>query len=97
MQCGKTSPILYLLYINEPTVADDMMLVALPSTGINAMLDIGNSYSKKWRYEYNASKCSVVVFNELAQHKETRCFKLGDNTINETMDYTQLGIICDPL
>ena len=57
-QGGKSSPILYLLYINElintlegseyglcmynvkltsPTVADDMMLVALPSTGINAM------------------------------------------------------------
>ena len=96
VQCGKTSPILYLLYINEPTVADDMMLVALSSTGINAMLDICNIYSKKWRYEYNASKCSVVVFNESAQKKETRCFKLGDNTINETMDYTQLAIICDP-
>ena len=60
-QGGKSSPSLYLLYINEvintlegseygicmynvkltsPTVADDMMLVALSSTGINAMLDI---------------------------------------------------------
>ena len=115
-QGGRSSPILYLLYINElintlegseyglcmynvkltsPTVADDMMLVALSYTGINAMLDICNSYSKKWRYEYNASKCSVVVFNELAQHKETRCFKLGDNTINETRDDTHLGIVCD--
>jgi len=25
------------------------------------------------------------------------CFKLGDNTINETMDYTHLGIVCDSL
>ena len=56
--------------LTSPTVADNMMLVALPSTGINAMLDICNSYSKKWRYEYNASKCSVVVFNESAQKKE---------------------------
>ena len=71
------------------------MLVALSSTGINAMLDICNSYSKKWRYEYNASKCSGVVFNESAKKKETRCFKLGDNTINETRDYTHLGIVCD--
>ena len=90
-QGGKSSSILYLLYINElintlegseyglcmynvkltsPTVADNMMLVALPSTGINTMLDICNTYSKKWRYEYNASKCSVVVFNESAQKKE---------------------------
>ena len=61
------------------------------------MSDICNSYSKKWRYEYNASKCSVVVFNELAQQKETRCFKLGDNMINETRDYTHLGIVCDSL
>ena len=59
------------------------------------MLDICNSYSKKWRYEYNVSTCSVVVFNESAQKKETRCFKLGDNTINETRDYTHLGIVCD--
>jgi len=81
--------------LTSPTVADNMMLVALPSTGINAMLDICNSYSKKWRYEYNASKCSGVVFNESAKKKETRCFKLGDNTINETRDYTHLGIVCD--
>ena len=82
--------------LTSPTVADNMMLVALSYTGSNAMLDICNSYSKKWRYEYNASKCSGVVFNESAQKKkETRCFKLGDNTINETRDYTQLGIICD--
>jgi len=27
--------------------------------------------------------------------KKKRCFKLGDNMINETRDYTHLGIVCD--
>ena len=100
---------LYLIYINELIntlegsgyglcmyVADDMMTVALSATWINAMLNFCNSYSKNWRYEYNASKCSVVVVNESGQQKETRCLNYNsDNIINETRDYTHLGIVCD--
>ena len=60
------------------------------------MLNFCNSYSKNWRYEYNASKCSVVVVNESGQQKETRCLNYNsDNIINETRDYTHLGIVCD--
>ena len=77
---------MYNAKLTSPTVADHMMLVALSATGINAMLDICNSYSKKWRYEFNASKCSVVVFNESGQQKETKNLKMGGNMFNETRD-----------
>ena len=86
---------MYNAKLTSPTVADHMMLVALSATGINAMLDICNNYSKKWRYEYNASKCSVVVFNVSGQQKETKNFKMCGNMFNETRDYTHLYIVCD--
>ena len=47
-----------------PTVADDMVLLALSVVGLLCLLCICYAYSCKWRYEYSASKCSVIVYNE---------------------------------
>ena len=38
---------MYNAKLTSPTVAYDMMLVALSATGMNAVLDICNNYSKK--------------------------------------------------
>ena len=84
--CGYRSPC--------PTVADDMVLVALSKAKLDDMLTQCYFYSCKWRYEYNASKCSVVVFNE-SRHpfrRSNRVWFLGNEPLSETESYTHLGV-----
>jgi hypothetical protein len=81
--------------ISAPTVADDMTLVSLSISGLNTMLDICHRYSKKWRYEYNASKCGIISFNEHFKIDNNRAFKLGNEVINEVTNYVHLGIKSD--
>lgn len=117
-QGGKSSPILYLLYINgliqelehsklgfciynynigSPTVADDMILFSMSKYSLDQMLQICYNYSLKWRFEYNANKCSVVVYNESKYEfdQSNRLWKLGNQIIHEDIQYTHLGIICN--
>ena len=47
-----------------PTVADDMVLISFSKKGLQHLMDMCYRYSLRWRFEYNPSKCSVIVFNE---------------------------------
>ena len=117
-QGGKSSPLLYLLFIDglirdlehsndgicvfnlkagSPTVADDMVLVSFSKHGLDRMLNTCHTYAMKWRYEYNPSKCAVIVFNESnADFRKThRQWKLGNKPLAEVEQYTHLGIVCD--
>jgi hypothetical protein len=116
-QGGKSSPLLYLLYINglilkleqsnlgfcmynmnisSPTVADDMVLVSLSKHGLDQMISICYRYSTLWRFEYNPSKCSVVVYNEpKIEYEKAICHRkwtIGTKTICEGIEYVHLGI-----
>ena len=86
---------MYDVNVGNPTVADDMVMISFSSNGLNAMLQICYEYSKRWRYDYNSSKCSVIVFNEYGNHKFNRQFKLRQNIIIETESYTHLGVKCN--
>ena len=80
-----------------PTVADDMLLLSLSPNGLQQMMTICYEYSCQWRYDYNASKCAVIVFNE-TEHAFKRCtrvWQLGKDEVKERDSYTHLGIICD--
>jgi hypothetical protein len=115
-QGSKSSPMLYLLYINglinelessglgfcmynsnisSPTVADDMVLISFSKHGLDMMLSICNRYSLKWRFEYNANKCGIIVFNEVNSENLQRIWTLGTQTIHEVDNYTHLGIDCN--
>ncbi len=78
-----------------PTVADDMVLASYTKQGLSNMIEQCYSYSTKWRYEYNAAKCGIIVFNESDEDKLTSCreWKLGSSAINECEKYTHLGIV----
>ena len=52
------------------TVADDMVLVSLSKSSMDAMLNICWEYPRKCRYFYNADKCKIVVFNEKRKPKD---------------------------
>ena len=77
-----------------PTVADDMCLVSFSKSGMDKMLDICYKYSCKWRFEYNAKKCAIVVFNERPHlsKKTNRTWRLGPESVEEEDCYTHLGI-----
>ena len=47
-----------------PTVADDMVLMALSIVGHTILLCICYANSCKWRYDYLAPKSSIFVYNE---------------------------------
>ena len=87
---------MYNIGVSSPTVADDMTLVSFSEKGMNAMLEMCDKYSKRWRYEYNASKCAVMVCNETTKKSRDRIFQLGEHIIVETHQYTHLGLVCDP-
>ena len=78
-----------------PTVADDMVLLALSVVGLLCLLCICYAYSCKWRYEYSASKCSVIVYNENKYDymKSKRIWHFGNDIIKEDENYKHLGII----
>ncbi|KAH3709274.1 hypothetical protein DPMN_068736 [Dreissena polymorpha] len=51
-------------------------------------------YSCKWRFEYNQSKCAVIVVNEQRCSRPERFWTLGRETIQEAELYTHLGMKC---
>ena len=81
-----------------PTVADDMLLLSISITGLQSMIDTCYDYSRKWRFQFNSSKCGIIVFNESknAAVKARRKFNLGSHTIQEVLEYTHLGVLMTP-
>jgi len=58
------------------------------------MIDICDSYSKRWRFLYNVSKCATLIFNENETLDHQRQFHLGDEKIPICENYSHLGIDC---
>ena len=85
---------LYENNLASPTVADDMCLVTLSKGALDQMMNICFRYSCKWRYEYNARKCAVIVFNDTYRHVhvDKRQWMLGRDPVDEKFDYTHLGV-----
>ncbi|MES9881493.1 MAG: reverse transcriptase family protein [Sedimenticola sp.] len=83
--------------ISCPTVADDMMLMSLSKIGLQRMMDICYKYSCNWRYDYNASKSAIVVYNEskCEYRRSNRNWILGDEIVPDKEEYLHLGIVCD--
>ena len=79
-----------------PTVADDIMLLSILIKSMQTMIDTCYRYSCKWRFQYNPSKCAILVFNEnkRAHFSSSRPLKLGDSIISEVDSYTHLGVTC---
>ena len=80
-----------------PTVADDMLLQSLSKVGLELLINICVRYFHQWRLDYNPLKCAVIVFNEpiSAYRRSQRKWFLGDSELQETDNYTHLGIVCN--
>ena len=60
-------------------------------------MDKAFRYSQKWRFDYNETKSGVVTFGEHGPHhfreKNNRSWKLGDEVLEESNEYRNLGIV----
>ena len=63
--CGKK--------IGAIAYADDIALMSRSEIGIQALINIAYKHSRKWRYEFNASKCSMLIFS----NKKSECASLN--------------------
>ena len=71
--------------------ADDMVLMANSEEGLRRELDIASCYSRKWRFSFNPSKCSVVVFEKDKALRKDK-FKMGKELIKVVDGEMHLGI-----
>ena len=83
-------------FCSAPTFADDMTLLGLHASALSTLIRCAYDYYCKWRYEHHNEKSGTVVFGEtLAMHGRminTRKFFIGSSLIEETKEYTNLGI-----
>ena len=79
---------------SNPTLADDLSLIAIYPLVLQSMLDVAVSYSNRWRFKFNALKSCVLSFRAKgAQMDETLSWNLGGIDIPCDDNYTHLGVV----
>ena len=81
--------------ISCPTYADDISLVALHCSSLQAMLNIAYQHSTTWRYQFNPTKSSVLLFGTDIQNVSLR---LGPHelTVNKTDKHLGIPLCTSP-
>lgn len=64
---------------HSPAPADDIAWIALSPCALQSMLETASTYTAKWRFEYNESKLSLLLFR--AKKPETTCSRHLHRTI----------------
>ena len=74
-----------------------MTLLTLFPTFLRLLMDKTFRYSEKWCFDYNETKSGVVTFGEHGPHhfreKNNRSWKLGDEVVEGSNEYKNLGIV----
>lgn len=71
--------------------ADDIALIGTSKDGIQRLCSIAYNYSKKWRFKFNPSKCSIIVFGK--DQQSNRNVMLGKECIKIVKKDVHLGIV----
>ena len=85
------------LSLPSSAFADDISLLSIYPSFLNAFMQICYDYSLKWRYVFNHSKSGVVAFGEtrlvqciaMKEHK----WILGNDNVKELYEYKKLGVV----
>ena len=86
----RTVPSLPSLEFNGLLFADDFVGLSDSEQGLQALIDVIFTYSKKWRFEANVAKCAVVVFRN--EKKLDGTWTWGDSVLPHLNYYTYLGV-----
>ena len=74
--------------------ADDEVLVSTDPTELQRLLNIAHQHSCLWRYRYNAAKCKILIYGRARDTDIS--WKLGNEQLEVTDQYTHLGVIMAP-
>ena len=77
--------------VNCVAFADDITLMATCKADLQTMFDAAYRYSNKWRYEYNPTKCAVMIFGKDGQPREN--ILLGRHVIKVSETEPHLGSV----
>jgi hypothetical protein len=77
--------------VTSPAYADDISLVALSKKGLQRLFNIAYNFSVKWRFEFNISKCAIVIYGK--DQYPSLSVTLGDIPVKVSDSEPHLGII----
>ena len=78
---------------SNPTLADDICIIALTPQGLQNVLDSVFEYSQRWRFTFNAAKCNVLYFHQKGpNYADNLSWNLGEGCIKISKSYNHLGI-----
>ena len=76
--------------------ADDVATACISKLRTDKVLQIVHNYGCKWRFNFNAKKSAILVYGETKREnceaRKFRMFKLGDEKVNERLEYDHGGI-----
>ena len=79
---------------SNPTLADDICVIALTPRELQKVLDNIFQYSRRWRFTFNAAKSNVLHFHPSSCNPTvTFNWRLGKETIESSNAYNHLGIL----
>ena len=81
---------IHTLRVSCPAYADDIAAVATHKPALQEMLDYAYDHSRKWRYDYNPQKSTILIFGR--DSSPSYQFKLGDHVIPQVDSDTHLGV-----
>ncbi|KAK3106167.1 hypothetical protein FSP39_014105 [Pinctada imbricata] len=83
---------------SNPSYADDITCLNSSPNGLQSMLNICFTYSCKWRFQFNAKKSIIVVFENVRIQRrnfETRKWYIGTEIVTVHNECKHLGILLD--
>ena len=88
---------LIVLSLPSPSFADDVTLLALFSSFLQALMNLCHNYSLRLRYQFNHIKSAVVTFGECkpihSKLMKERKWLLGHTAVYELCEYKNLGVL----
>lgn len=85
---------IYDIISSNPTLADDISLIALSPNGLQRTLEIAYDYSKRWRFNFDANKSSILRFHPSEPPSDfSFIWQLGAHSVHLAKTYNHLGIL----
>ena len=76
--------------VNALFYADDIILFAENDIDLQLMLNVADSFAKKWNLTFNEKKSQILVVGKRMTTKE---WQMGNKVLKETKSYKYLGVI----
>ena len=74
-----------------------MATATISKFSMDGVFKIAHLHSRKWRYDFKAKKCAVVVYGESETENKTnmkhRVYRLGTEIVRERAKYEHLGLM----